>query len=231
MTQDVNTGAARGVIRRRPAVAATPAPEVAPEAPPTRGVVRLKAGERQARRGKVLDINPKLQSTKGILPKAEGQTAGARPMSVAEKQRAAAEAAFRQIAPAWTDNTPPVPEEEKKPYRSEFEIRVSQRDQITTGLRMSEDRKQALAYARELVDNKWGLPPDQSVLVKVINLGDDKLSKLALEELLELDDRGRVRPNESLLAAIRGVKSTDRDIRYLQELFIEKLGVRRIEQG
>jgi hypothetical protein len=61
----------------------------------------------------------------------------------------------------------------------------------------------------------------------VIDLGEDTLTHLALDGLLELDDRGRVRANDDIVRSIRGINSQDRVIRELQELFLEKLGAKR----
>ncbi len=198
-------------------------------------VIRMSASERAAnrnRRGKAAhppgmhELNPKLQSSRDILPRSEGQVPGGRPMSFAEKVRAEAEAAFQKIAPAWSPNEAEPEPEPAAPapevHRSQFQIRISEQDQLTVKLRMSEGRA-AVAAAKELAD-KYQLPPDQSLLMKVITLRNTELTRLALEELLELDDRGRVRSNPELIAALQGIKSRDKEIRELRSLFLEKLG-------
>ena len=91
-------------------------------------------------------------------------------------------------------------------------------------------RKRRSEYARELAE-RFQLPPDQSVLVKVITLGDKRLTRLALEELLELEDRGRVRVNPELVEALEGVRHRDREIREIRDLLLQKLRVTRaVEQ-
>ncbi len=92
------------------------------------------------------------------------------------------------------------------------------------------NKKEAIRIAEELA-NRFSLPPDQSLLVTIIGLGNKRLTHLALEELLELDDRGRVRRTEPLLKALKGVKHREAEIRELRDLILEKLQVRRAGQG
>ncbi|MGF1509506.1 MAG: hypothetical protein ACFB9M_08390 [Myxococcota bacterium] len=146
-------------------------------------------------------------------------------MSFAERQRAEAEAAFQKIAPNWKPkgNRPPPPPALDPPiHKSEFQLRISEQDTLTTELRI-EGGKRALKAAHTLAE-RFRLPPDQNLLMKVMTLGDNKLTKLAIEELLELEDRGRVRANPELITSLRGLKSRDKEIRELRDLFLEKLG-------
>ena len=90
---------------------------------------------------------PREESATTVSNGAGGKNASPQkiPMSVAARHRAEAEAAFRRIAPTWTDEHAPAPKkEEPKPYKSEFEVRVSERDSLTTGLRVAEGKKEAL---------------------------------------------------------------------------------------
>jgi len=154
---------------------------------------------------------------------------GGKPMSFAERVRAEAEAAFQKIAPKWKADGP-APEAEAATdepaapavHRSSFEIRISEQDSLTTKLRTSTG-KAALEAAQELAD-RFRLPPDQGLLLKVVQLRNTELTRLALEELLELDDRGRVRANPELIDTLKNIKSRDREVKELRELFLEKLG-------
>lgn len=204
--------------QRKPKIVAEATP-VVPENKPTS---ETKTRTRKA--GRVLELNPKLESSRGLLPKVEAQQ---KPMSAAERTRAAAEAAFAQVAPKLIKETPAPPPVTKTPqfHKSEFELRISERDSLTTQLRLTADDQLALAAARELAQ-RFKLPPDQALLVRVLGLGDQDLAKLALEELLELDDRGRVRRNDELVQAITKLGTKDKEIQELRELFLEKLGPR-----
>jgi hypothetical protein len=239
-------------------------------APARRAVVRIAAGARQKRpeaqqseatAGKPteggafgrsmpklpspkIEINPKLQSSKGLI-KPVGKT-NEKPMSVAQKHRANAEAMFAKVtgressppppptasasSPASAERKPaappppPMPAPPPPPTRDPFgAIRISERDSLTTALRLAPSSAAALDAAKQLAD-RYQLPPDQNLLVKVIELSDARLTKLALEELLELDDRGRVRPSTELRSAISGVKSADHETEELKQLFLQKIG-------
>jgi hypothetical protein len=178
----------------------------------------------------VVELNPKLESSRNVLPKAQGQVPGGKPQSFAERVRAEAEAAFQRIAPQWkTEDQPPPAEAEPATsnpalHRSTFEIRISEQDALTTKLRTTVGRG-ALEAAQELA-RRFRLPPDQGLLLKVIELKRTELTKLALEELLELDDRGRVRSNPELIQTLKGIKSRDKEIKELRDLILEKLGAR-----
>lgn len=161
----------------------------------------------------------------------------ARKISVAEKKRAEAEAAFHRIAPALA--RPAVAETVEPPatmasasVQTAFERRISERDSITTSLRLATTPEDALKAARLLAD-RYQLPPDQQLLVKIICLDDPALTKLALEELLELDDRGRVRPNDDLVTAVSTLTAGDPETRELRGLLLEKIGAsgHRISSG
>jgi hypothetical protein len=80
-----------------------------------------------------------------------------------------------------------------------------------------------LAAARELSASHH-LPPDPTLLVKVIGLGDPHLTKAALEEMLELHDRGRVRRSPELARLISGVPAADRETEDLKQLLLAKIG-------
>ncbi len=150
-------------------------------------------------------------------------------MTVAERQRAAAEAAFSEIAPGWTPQPvvkTKVPQHRGGPpqfHQSEFQVRFNEQDSLATQIRLADSKKEALAAARELHE-RFGLPPDLSLLVKVLGLKDNKLILAALEEMLDLDDRGRVRSSPQLIATLESLPSRNRDIRELKELFLTKLG-------
>ncbi|MEL7369027.1 MAG: hypothetical protein AAFN74_08965 [Myxococcota bacterium] len=192
-------------------------------------VRRRPRGEGPNAKSQLIEVNPKLESTRGRLPKAQGQTGGAKPLTFAERQRAEAEAMFQQIAPKWKDEAPPPPPSTGQPNvrQSEFEIRVSERDSLTTALRMEQDKRKSLALANKLAD-QFKLPPDQGVLTKVISLDDERLTLLALEELLELDDRGRVRRSDDLVEVIQGARGKNPEIGELRGLLLEKLGVSNV---
>ncbi|MCK6552829.1 hypothetical protein L6R52_43800, partial [Myxococcota bacterium] len=103
------------------------------------------------------------------------------------------------------------------------EMRINEQDALTTTLRRAESREVALNAARELA-KRFKLPPDQAVLMKVLGLQDAGLTKLALEELLELDDRGRVRRNNpELKEALERLVSDDRETAELRDLLLEKM--------
>lgn len=154
---------------------------------------------------------------------------------MAARQRAEAEAAFRKIAPGWTPLGPSEPKGPVKARRdapddrhfrkSEFEIRYSERDSLVTDLRFTDQKKKAVSIARDLVA-RFQLPPDQDVLVKVLSLGEPDLVRPALEELLELDDRGRVRANPALTRVLKRVKISEPDLRELKDLLLAKLGLK-----
>ena len=108
-------------------------------------------------------------------------------------------------------------------HKSAFERRISERDSLATSLRLAERDEVALEAACELAD-RFQLPPDQTLLVRVLGLGDDRLARLALEELLELDDRGRVRRTGDLVDAVSQLDSADGELLELKELFLEKIG-------
>jgi hypothetical protein len=197
-------------------LAAAPTP---PVPPPIKTIRRAAAAK--------VEINPKLESSRGLIAPPRSQ---AKPMSVAEKRRSDAEAAFQRVAPAQA--TPPsVPQNGAssnnaapgQPHKSSFEMRISERDSLTTTLRLTESRETALAAARELAQ-RFKLPPDQVLLVKIISLADPGLTKLSLEELLELDDRGRVRLTPELKESLDKLKSDDRETVELKELLLEKIG-------
>lgn len=181
-----------------------------------------------------IEVNPKLERSKHLVttPAPAAPEPNKKPMSVAEKNRAQAEAVFARLSAAEvTEKKPeaaapvelPFSARHKDDAQSNYLTRVSERDTITTRLRLASGRAEALAAAAELAD-RFSLPPDQGLLVKVMELGDQRLTKLALEELLELDDRGRVRGNPELRQALGRVKHKDPEIQELKQLFLEKLG-------
>lgn len=196
-----------------------------------------------------IEVNPRLQSSKHLVkngPKVE-TTSGGKPMSVAQKNRAAAEAIFARLtvpgetkpeptpAPAETAAAPvngaapaepaPLPYAARKQEEGggSFTMRVSERDTLTTGLRLASTPHEALGAATELA-NRYQLPPDQSLLLKVIELGDERLTKLALEEMLELEDRGRVRATPELKSTLGALQSRDPETVELRQLLLEKIG-------
>jgi hypothetical protein len=104
-------------------------------------------------------------------------------------------------------------------------MRVSERDVLVTQLRLTTESDELLAAARALVE-RFALPADQAVLLKVIPLGDDQLTQVALEELLELQDRGRVRANPEILQVVGDIRSRSPDVTDLKTLLLQKLGAR-----
>ena len=154
-------------------------------------------------------------------------------MSVAAQQRAMVEEAFSRIAPGLSAvaATEPEPESEAPKHRggppefhrSEFQIRFSQQDQLATAVRLSKSKREAKEAAIELVTRFGQLPPDQGVLMRVLGMGDEMLLEKALDELLELDGRGKVRQSPELIKAIRGIRSRSSSVRELVELLLEKL--------
>ncbi|MEO1230609.1 MAG: hypothetical protein AAFZ18_17065, partial [Myxococcota bacterium] len=112
-------------------------------------------------------------------------------------------------------------------HQSEFQMRLSHQDQLATAIRLAKTKREAQAAAEELIEKYRHLPPDQAVLLKVLTLNNETLLEKALDELLELDGRGKVRQTPELLAAVRGVRSKSRTVRELVDLLLEKLGVGR----
>lgn len=237
--ESAQRGAKKGVVRlvrgARPEKvselkAAPPPPIVAKPGPPPPAPVDVRAKKPSPK----IEVNPKLERSKHLVttPAPAAPEPTKKPMSVAEKNRAQAEAVFARLsAPEVTEQKPeavapvelPFSARHKDDAQSNYLTRVSERDTITTRLRLASGRAEALAAATELAD-RFSLPPDQGLLVKVMELGDQRLTKLALEELLELDDRGRVRGNPELRQALGRVKQKDPEIQELKQLFLEKLG-------
>jgi hypothetical protein len=87
---------------------------------------------------------------------------------------------------------------------------------------MSGSHDEALKAANELAD-RYRLPPDQVTLLRIVELGDERLTKLALEELLELDDKGRVRPTSDLITTVTAIRSKDAETIELKDLLLEKV--------
>jgi len=147
-------------------------------------------------------------------------------MSVAAKKRAEAEAMFAKIAPKALATQPKSQEPEKlaearqRVYHGG--VRISERDSLTTQLRLADVQKEAYDAAQALAD-RFRLPPDQNLLLKVIGLDDADLTKLALEELLELEDRGRVRPTSELKTALGELHGHDGETNELKDLLLEKI--------
>ena len=222
----------KAIIRKAGTVRdSRPSNGVGDPAKPAPKAIRRRPKDEQKRTGNgpILEVNPKLESTRDRLPKAQGQTGGAKPMTFAERQRAEAEAMFQQIAPKWKEEPPPPPTNNGASphfHKSEFEIRVSERDSLTTALRLEQNKKRSLAIAQKLADD-FQLPPDQGVLMKVLTLRDERLTLLALEELLELEDRGRVRPSDDLVKAVKGSRGKNPEIAELRTLLLQKLGVKK----
>ncbi len=204
------------------------------------------------KRGAVVEINPRLQRSRPVVggpaetppPVADGS--GKKVMSVAMKHRAAAEAMFSRLTadapkpaePAAVDAAPAEPEapraeEPPLPFAARsadegggsYSMRVSERDVLVTQLRLTTESDELLAAARALVE-RFALPADQAVLLKVIPLGDDQLTQVALEELLELQDRGRVRANPEILQVVGDIRSRSPDVTDLKTLLLQKLGAR-----
>ncbi len=195
----------------------------------------VHASEDARAAGARFEVNPKLESTRGKLktpPPAAMAAQGVKGMSVAEKRRAEAEAMFQQYAKPGAVLPAPDPLPAAGPNGNHAAAagldeygRFSPRDSLMTMLRMAEHRAQALEAATELAD-RHRLPADQGLLLKVIDLGEARLTKLALEELLELDDRGRVRPNDQLRGSLARIETRDPETRELKDLLLAKVGVR-----
>lgn len=239
--------AARAVVRiarglRTPK--APPAPvAAAPEPPKGPRTVRREGGgaAAAARRaaGPKVEINPRLERSKHLIkstPPPEAAPAG-KTMSVAAKHRAAAEAVFAKLtvaeakpaeagAAAEGAAATPMPFSARPPDQGggSYQMRISEHDSAVTALRLASSPAETLDAARNLAD-RFKLPPDQSLLLRVVALGDARLTKLALEELLELEDRGRVRPTPELKNVLGALQSTDPETREIRQLFLEKIGV------
>jgi hypothetical protein len=163
--------------------------------------------------GRVVEINPRLESSRDKIE--SKPTTQQKPPSVAEKKRQEAEAAFQKIAPQHNELTQHF-------HKSRFDVRISERDSLATQIRMSASHEEALKAARELAD-RYKLPPDQVTLLRIVELGDERLTKLALEELLELDDKGRVRPTSDLITTVTAIHSKDAETIELKDLLLEKV--------
>ena len=215
------TGAVKRKAETKPAETAPAKPKVLRYA---RGETRKSAKSRVGTNGS----SPRETPAVGHSP-----TAPKERMTVAAQQRAMAEEAFSRIAPALSSAAVAEPEPTSTPqhrggppnfHRSEFQIRFSQQDQLATAVRLSKSKKEAKAAAQALVEQFGQLPPDQAVLMRVLGLGDGELIEKALDELLELDGRGKVRQSPELLRAIRGIRSRSPAVKELVELLLEKLG-------
>jgi hypothetical protein len=166
------------------------------------------------RPGKIVEINPRLESSREkIESKPSPQT---KPPSVAERKRQEAEAAFQKVAPKHNEMN------QAHFHKSRFDVRISERDSLATQIRMSGSHDEALKAANELAD-RYRLPPDQVTLLRIVELGDERLTKLALEELLELDDKGRVRPTSDLITTVTAIRSKDAETIELKDLLLEKV--------
>ncbi|MFO0727214.1 MAG: hypothetical protein U1E65_25775 [Myxococcota bacterium] len=229
----------KGRVPKIPAPVAEPPKKLA-KAPATPAPAPVAAPATRLRKpSPKVEINPKLQRSKHLVtaqaePAPEAGAPSKKPMSVAEKNRAMAEAVFARLStsePAAPAQTQEKKEEVQLPFSARhkdeqpnsYVTRVSERDTLTTLLRMASSKAEALSAATELAD-RFSLPPDQGLLTRVMELGDQRLTKLALEELLELDDRGRVRGTPELRGALGRLKHKDPEIQELKQLFIEKLG-------
>lgn len=106
-------------------------------------------------------------------------------------------------------------------------MRFSRQDQLATEVRTAKSAVDAKRAARELLDEFKQLPPDQGLLTRVLTFKDDELIERALDELLELDGRGKVRSTPELMDSVRRLRSKNRDVQYLRELLLEKLGSAR----
>ena len=250
-------GNTRPVARRGRPPGSTKKPKVVEPPPPPEvkkpEVVRFAAGERRNMKRRAAAASNALSGGTSKEPSAGSSTNGVngvhhhaehhgasassasladRKLSVAERQRAAAEEAFSRIAPALSVQAPTPPPEETPVqhrggppqfHRSEFQIRFSESDSLATKVRTAEDEDDAYDAACDLAE-RFGLPPDQQLLTRVLTFGDDRLTQLALEEFLDLDDRGRVRSNPELVEILKAVRTRDRDVRELIDLFLAKLG-------
>jgi hypothetical protein len=175
-----------------------------------------KNGEVKHHPGPVVEINPRLESSRDKIESKPDLPA--KPLSVAEKKRAEAEAQFAKIAPQHEQLTQHF-------HKSRFDVHISERDSLATQVRVSKSDHEALSAALELVE-RYKLPPDQAVLTRIVGLGDARLTKVALEELLELDDKGRVRATTDLIDTLTRVKANDAEIIELKDLLLEKVGAR-----
>ncbi len=165
---------------------------------------------------RIVEINPRLESSRDKIEKRPDLPN--KPPSVAERKRQEAEAAFQKIAPQHNEITQHF-------HKTPFDVRISERDSLATQVRMSGSVEEALRAARELAE-RYRLPPDQVTLVRIVELGDERLTKLALEELLELDDKGRVRPTSDLITTVTAIRSKDEETIELKDLLLEKVGAR-----
>lgn len=213
------------------AKAVEPAPVKEPVKPK---VLRYARGEDRKAARKRLGTNGSAPHVSSPSPLAAVMPTPPQRMSVAAQQRALAEEAFSRIAPtlsavATTETEEPAetPQHRGGPpafHRSEFQIRFSEQDSLSTAIRLSKNLRDAKAAAIELVERFGRFPPDQAVLMRVLTMSDDRLLEMALDELLELDGRGKVRQSPELLSALNGIKSKNSNVSELMELLLEKLG-------
>jgi hypothetical protein len=205
-----------------------------------RKVVRYARGEARKKPG------AKRVGTNGGSPQREAPTlptpvtpatlAQKERMSVAAQQRALVEQQFAEIAPALSRAAAEPEEEHAAPsyrggppsiHQSPAQAKLSLVDQLTTAVRNAKRPEDARRAAHDLIDELGQLPPDQALLTRVLTFRDDRLLEKALDELLELDGRGKVRASPELTAIVKKIDSPNRDVQYLQELLLEKLGAAR----
>ncbi|MBI2377595.1 MAG: hypothetical protein HYV07_26575 [Deltaproteobacteria bacterium] len=193
------------------------------------------------------EINPRLERSKpwadlkapGPPPAQEAQPSEApaseaagekKPMSVAQKNRAKVESVFSKLIGRESES-PTTVEPTEVPFaarpggQTAFDSpRINPIDSLTTRLRLSSDREELLAAARELASTHH-LPPDPTLLLKVLALKEADLVKAALDAMLELHDRGRVRRSPELARLISDVPTFgDRDTQELKQLLLAKIG-------
>jgi hypothetical protein len=233
LMEDTAKPAARAVVRIARGLR-TPKNAAAAPAKDDPTVLRREGPPPITRRsGAKIEINPRLERSKHLVTStAPADGTAPKTMSVAAKHRAAAEAVFARLTvaeakPAEVEAAAaPLPFSARPPDQGggSFTMRVNEHDSAVTALRLAGDRDETLAAARNLAE-RFKLPPDQSLLLRVVALGDAALTKLALEELLELEDRGRVRPSAELKTVLGGLVTQDPETREIKQLLLEKIGV------
>lgn len=242
-----NLGSSRGSVEKRkvrtqPASAASK-PVTQPERPERESAEPGRAGKPKVlryARGEARKATKRRVGLNGAAPHPNGAAATppAPPtprerLSVAAQLRAAAEAQFSKIAPSLSTVAGEASPEADAPqhrggppqfHQSEFQIRFSEQDQLANRVRNARSAADAEEAASQLIQRFGTLPPDQALLTRCLAFSDDRILEKALDELLELDGRGKVRSTPELIGAVREIRSKSPTVLELVELLLEKLG-------
>jgi hypothetical protein len=157
-------------------------------------------------------------------PATDGEAPKPKPMNVAAKKRADAEAAFKMSAAGEEVKGLPATSPAQRAPNDFGPIRLNERDRLTIELRNAEGAEQTCLAALRLIDSKHPLPPDPTVLIGLVPLDDRRVRIAALEELLELRHRGRLRDSVELREALGSVPPADREAVELRGMILDHLG-------